>query len=69
MSTSQTITVTLSECCNKATDTHEGITVCTRCDNECDTYETVEDYYNEISADDSRGISDGQINNSLNELS
>lgn len=68
MSIHQTIIVTLSECCNKATDTHEGITVCTRCDNECDTYDTVERYYDEVRADDERNLTDEQITDSINDL-
>lgn len=69
MSHRQTITVTLSECCNRSTIIIDGIAVCDKCESETDTYETTEKYYDEIGADDSRGMADEQIETAVNKLS
>lgn len=63
MSINKTITVTLSQCCNKSVTTIDGVEVCDRCENVTDTYETEEEYYDEISADESRFLKNEADNN------
>lgn len=54
MSHNKTITVTLSECHNKPVTIIEGDIVCDYCFEKCDTYNTVEKYFDEIKFDDER---------------
>lgn len=49
------ITVTLSVCCDSPAMERDGENICVKCEKVCDTYDDVEEYYDEPDADDERG--------------
>jgi len=57
-------TIELSTCCDMPVEHGH----CDKCKLPCTTWEHSEEYYDEIKADDGRGLKDEQIKHSLNEL-